>query len=156
MIMPYHRVLDELEEAQRTVKIGTTAKGIGPAYVDKYADWHSDDGTQISERLEAAGLFLSRTPSAEAYGHPGFTGDSLRNTSSTLRPHSIYHRHLNAAAPTGKRTEHPYGGSPGTLLISTTVPIPCHLLQPHRGGQPGAGIGPNQIDQVIGAAKPYH
>ncbi|MGB4431534.1 MAG: adenylosuccinate synthetase, partial [Limnochordia bacterium] len=36
VIMPYHRVLDELEESRRVSKIGTTARGIGPAYVDKY------------------------------------------------------------------------------------------------------------------------
>ena len=36
LIMPYHRVLDQLEESQRTLKIGTTGRGIGPCYVDKY------------------------------------------------------------------------------------------------------------------------
>ena len=38
VIMPYHPSLDQLDEASRTVgKIGTTGRGIGPAYVDKYA-----------------------------------------------------------------------------------------------------------------------
>jgi adenylosuccinate synthase len=37
LIMPYHSLMDRLEEESRTVdKLGTTGRGIGPAYVDKY------------------------------------------------------------------------------------------------------------------------
>lgn len=36
LIMPYHKVLDSLRETQRTKKIGTTKRGIGPCYVDKF------------------------------------------------------------------------------------------------------------------------
>lgn len=35
--MPYHRYQDHLEEAEKENKIGTTGRGIGPAYADKYA-----------------------------------------------------------------------------------------------------------------------
>ena len=36
LIMPYHKIIDSLNESGKT-KIGTTGKGIGPCYIDKYA-----------------------------------------------------------------------------------------------------------------------
>ena len=37
MLMPYHRYQDQLEEEAANSKIGTTKRGIGPCYADKYA-----------------------------------------------------------------------------------------------------------------------
>lgn len=47
LIMPYHRNLDALREKYRLRKIGTTKKGIGPCYVDKY----SRSGIRISDLI---------------------------------------------------------------------------------------------------------
>ena len=35
VILPYHKILDQLRETKRTHKIGTTGRGIGPCYADK-------------------------------------------------------------------------------------------------------------------------
>ena len=50
LIMPYHKLLDELKE--RDQKIGTTGRGIGPAYIDKY----SRSGIRIVDLLNREGL----------------------------------------------------------------------------------------------------
>lgn len=49
LVMPYHKKLDELEEMRRgTGKIGTTLRGIGPAYMDKV----SRNGVRIADLLD--------------------------------------------------------------------------------------------------------
>ena len=59
LVMPYHTLLDQLEEKARgTESIGTTGKGIGPAYVDKVARsgirvYHLLDQKGLREKLES-------------------------------------------------------------------------------------------------------
>ena len=50
LIMPYHKLLDELKEREQ--KIGTTGRGIGPAYIDKY----NRSGIRIVDLLDSASL----------------------------------------------------------------------------------------------------
>src|SRR6185437_12195039 len=78
VIMPYHMLLDQLEERDRdnsgAEKIGTTAKGIGPAYVDKY----SRIGIRMSDLLDvdqfrtklAYVLRFKNRLLTQIYGHP--------------------------------------------------------------------------------------
>lgn len=84
VIMPYHRVLDQLEEASREAKIGTTGRGIGPCYVDKVAR----TGIRIGELVEPE-LLKSRLqeilPAKNrllrgVYQHEGFALEDILNT----------------------------------------------------------------------------
>ncbi|HET7082767.1 MAG TPA: adenylosuccinate synthetase, partial [Candidatus Limnocylindria bacterium] len=53
LVMPYHVLLDQLEERERgTAKLGTTSRGIGPAYVDKTAR----RGIRVVDLMEADGF----------------------------------------------------------------------------------------------------
>lgn len=63
LIMPYHIVLDQLEEARRgNAAIGTTGRGVGPAYVDKV----SRQGLRVGELLDPEDLAL-RLPEIVAF-----------------------------------------------------------------------------------------
>jgi adenylosuccinate synthase len=63
LIMPYHVVLDNLEEAKRgNAAIGTTGRGVGPAYVDKV----SRQGLRVGELLDPEDLAL-RLPEIVAF-----------------------------------------------------------------------------------------
>lgn len=164
VIMPYHRVLDELEEAQRTVKIGTTARGIGPAYVDKYMRI----GIRMMElkspeRLEAAldrALPFKNSLLQKVYGHLGFTKGELMEEylqyAETLTPFitdtSLL---LHQARKNGLSIL--MEGAQGTLLDIDhgTYPFVTSSNPTAGGAAPGAGIGPNQIHQVIGVVKAY-
>ena len=161
VIMPYHRVLDELEEAQRTVKIGTTARGIGPAYVDKYMRI----GIRMMElkspeRLEAAldralpsrtllqKVYVIRLPKASNGGIPQYA-ETLTPfiTDTSLLLHQARKNGLSILME----------GAQGTLLDIDhgTYPFVTSSNPTAGGAAPGAGIGPNQIDQVIGVVKAY-
>jgi adenylosuccinate synthase len=72
-ILPYHRALDQADDQGR---IGTTGKGVGPAYADKAARWGIRMGDLLDEpllreKLEA-NLRLKNRLLSELYGHPGF------------------------------------------------------------------------------------
>ena len=76
VIFPYHRILDKLRETKRTFKIGTTGRGIGPCYVDKYSRCgirvkdllHPD----ILERRLKDNLREKNDVFKKAFGHTGF------------------------------------------------------------------------------------
>ena len=69
IVLPYHLKLDEVEEARRGEnKIGTTKKGIGPTYVDKYKRC----GVRVADLLDAE-LF------EKIYGVEGFTVEEIFN-----------------------------------------------------------------------------
>src|SRR4026209_87368 len=59
LVMPYHVLLDQLEERERgTAKLGTTSRGIGPAYVDKVAR----RGIRAVALMDADGFAPQQTP----------------------------------------------------------------------------------------------
>ena len=81
VIMPYHKVLDRLEEERRVRKIGTTGRGIGPAYVDKYMrmgvrmlDLKSRES--LEQALDQT-LPLKNEILQNVYGHPGFRKEEI-------------------------------------------------------------------------------
>src|SRR5690606_9753684 len=81
VIMPYHKVLDKLEEEARRLKIGTTGRGIGPAYVDKYMRCGIRMGDLINparfrSRLEDF-LPLKNRLLREVYRHSGFEVEQI-------------------------------------------------------------------------------
>ncbi len=164
VIMPYHRVLDQLEEAQRTLKIGTTGRGIGPAYVDKFMrmgvrmlDLKSQESLEkaIDQVLPMKNQVLQKV-----YDHPGFTRDELVKEylvyAETIRPlladTSLV---IHQARQEGKGVL--LEGAQGTLLDVDhgTYPFVTSSNPTAGGAAPGVGLGPNHIDQVIGVVKAY-
>lgn len=164
VIMPYHRVLDRLEEGQRLRKIGTTGRGIGPAYVDKYMRM----GIRMldlrnRESLERAldqVLPLKNQLLQKIYDHPGFDRDELveeylaygEAIVPLLADTSLL---IDQARQRGEDIL--LEGAQGTLLDVDhgTYPFVTSSNPTAGGAAPGVGIGPNQIDQVIGVVKAY-
>lgn len=165
VILPYHRVQDELEEAARgDEKLGTTGRGIGPAYVDKVArsgvrmiDFI--DPARFRERLAAILPHKNRVLNA-LYGHPGFEIDAIVEEYAPLaeriRPMIADTSLLVAQAiEAGKNVL--FEGAQGTLLDIDhgTYPFVTSSSPTAGGIGPGVGVSPRSIDRILGVAKAY-
>src|SRR5690349_13042602 len=164
LILPYHRELDLLSEARRGErKIGTTSRGIGPAYEDKIAR----RGVRVGDLAEVA----SETPLADAVrenveARNRLIGgaamdwrrvlDDLRTAWQRLKPWvkdvSVV---LADARKAGRSTL--YEGAQGTLLDIDhgTYPFVTSSNATIGGVCTGLGVGPRAIDGVLGVAKAY-
>lgn len=164
VIMPYHRALDKLEEDHRLLRIGTTARGIGPAYVDKYMriGIRMIDLTcpERFERLLDQALAFKNPLLQKVYGHPGFSREEILEEyleyGRVLAP-MITDTSLLVDAAREKGLNILLEGAQGTLLDIDhgTYPFVTSSNPTAGGAAPGAGIGPTQIDQVIGVVKAY-
>lgn len=165
VIMPYHLVLDALEEDRKgDNKIGTTRKGIGPCYMDKAAR----NGIRISDLMDAE-EFEARVRSIMAeknnliqqvYGGEPLDTDKIVKDylgfAEILRPYvtdtSVV---LNDAIDSGKKVL--FEGAQGVMLDIDQGTYPfVTSSNPSAGGVCiGSGVGPSKIQQVIGVAKAY-
>ncbi|MFD1427133.1 adenylosuccinate synthase [Kroppenstedtia sanguinis] len=165
VIMPYHIKLDMVEESHKgSGKIGTTGKGIGPAYMDKAARV----GIRVSDLLDGD-LFAAKLKKAledknrlleKVYDTTGFSFDEIYPSylkwAERLRPYvtdtSVV---LNEAIDQGKRVL--FEGAQGVMLDIDQGTYPfVTSSNPVAGGVCiGSGVGPTKIRQVIGVAKAY-
>ena len=164
VIMPYHKVLDRLEEQARRLKIGTTGRGIGPAYVDKYMRSGirvSDlvNPTRLRNRLEDF-LPLKNRLLREIYGHPGFEIDQIVEEYSSYA--EVFRDRvadtsllLDEARRSGKNIL--CEGAQGTFLDIDhgTYPYVTSSNSSAGGVAAGLGIGPNHVSSVVGVVKAY-
>ena len=165
LIMPYHRLLDALqEEGLGARKIGTTLKGVGPAYMDKSARV----GLRVAELLDEE-TFRDRFLPVLADKNrviQGFYGrepldpepiiESYLRAGEYLREYVTDTSYLvNEAIKSGKKVL--FEGAQGTLLDLDHGTYPyVTSSHPIAGGACiGAGIGPNRIDKVIGVVKAF-
>ncbi len=165
IILPYHRLLDELQEESRgNEKIGTTGRGIGPAYMDKAARigirmGEFVDPARFAIRLRAV-LAEKNAILTKVYGHEGLDADALlqeyQGYAETLRPYVQDTAALvNRVARSGGGVL--FEGAQGTLLDLDLGTYPyVTSSHPIAGGACiGTGVGPTMIDGVIGVAKSY-
>lgn len=165
VIMPYHLVLDALEEDRKADnKIGTTRKGIGPCYMDKAAR----NGIRIAD-LMVADAFAQKARAiiadknqiiTQVYGGEALDADSIINEylgfAEKLRPYvtdtSVV---LNDAIDEGKKVL--FEGAQGVMLDIDQGTYPyVTSSNPSAGGVCiGSGVGPSKIREVIGVAKAY-
>jgi adenylosuccinate synthase len=165
LIFPYHRLLDGAEEKRKgNGRIGTTGRGIGPAYVDKMARVGirmSDllEDATFSRRLEENVTFknalLERVYDAEGVSLPEIF-EAYREYAAILREYvadtGVF---LHQAITAGKNVL--FEGAQGTLLDIDhgTYPFVTSSSPTAGGACLGAGIGPRVIDRVLGIAKAY-
>ncbi|EAX47335.1 Adenylosuccinate synthase [Thermosinus carboxydivorans Nor1] len=165
VIMPYHRLLDEVEEEYRGEhKIGTTKRGIGPCYMDKNARSGIRmvdllDEKEFSEKLER-NLEAKNHLLRAVYGVEGFDYQQVKEEylgyAEILRPYvtdtAVV---LNDAISAGKKVL--FEGAQATLLDLDHGTYPyVTSSHPIAGGACiGAGIGPKKISKVIGVVKAY-
>ncbi len=165
VIMPYHRRLDEAEEDRRgDSRIGTTRRGIGPAYMDKAAR----SGIRVVDLLDPE-EFAARLRDniaeknkvlSQIYGAPGFDFEEVLSEylrlAERIRPYvadtSLV---VNEAVKAGRNVL--FEGAQGTLLDLDHGTYPYVTSSHPTAGAAclGAGIGPTRIDRVVGVAKAY-
>ncbi|MEL6821079.1 MAG: adenylosuccinate synthase [Calditrichota bacterium] len=165
LIMPYHKLLDTAsEERQGGQKIGTTKRGIGPAYVDKA----NRKGIRIVDLLDRS-LFEEklRRNIAEKnellekiYGQVPLDVEQIIDQylafdeliDPYIKDTSVY---LNSAIEEGKSIL--LEGAQGTLLDVDhgTYPYVTSSNPSSGGACIGVGIGPTKIDEVLGIIKAY-
>ncbi|MBO8125713.1 MAG: adenylosuccinate synthase [Firmicutes bacterium] len=164
VIMEYHRLLDRLEEADRTEKIGTTGRGIGPCYVDKVARSgirmveFIDQGL-LRERLKQVLPGKNRLLKA-MYNNEGFELDDLLARCQPLAQ-QLKNRVgdttavVNRALAEGKNVL--FEGAQGTLLDVDhgTYPFVTSSSASSGGAPTGSGAPVTCIDKVIGVMKAY-
>lgn len=166
LILPYHRRLDrELEGARGRGAIGTTGRGIGPAYTDKVARRGvraqdlllADDRlrARIQPALEAANLLLTHR-----LGSTPVALDEVlslaRQWRERLRPFiGDSFTPLHQALEAGKRVL--FEGAQGTLLDIDhgTYPYVTSSNPTIGGVLTGSGVGLNAIQRVIGVTKAF-
>jgi adenylosuccinate synthase len=163
--MPYHLKLDRAEEESKGAgKIGTTGKGIGPAYMDKAARI----GIRVSDLLDPK-LFAEKLKRnleeknrilERLYQLEGFTFEEIyepyvacaERIRSYVTDTSVV---LNDAIDQGKRVL--FEGAQGVMLDIDQGTYPfVTSSNPVAGGVCiGSGVGPTKIHQVVGVAKAY-
>ncbi|MBT3554320.1 MAG: adenylosuccinate synthase [Chloroflexi bacterium] len=165
LIMPYHVVLDQLEEAKRgNAAIGTTGRGVGPAYVDKV----SRQGLRVGELLDPEELAL-RLPEIVAFkneiitkiygGDPVNVDDIFALTKKWATELAEYIRPVeNLVANAIDNGENVIvEGAQGALLDLDhgTYPYVTSSNPTVGGTLTGLGMGPRSYGGVAGVFKAY-
>jgi adenylosuccinate synthase len=165
VILPYHRMIElASENAPGRVKIGTTSRGIGPAYEDKMGR----RGLRVADLLD---LKLLKTHIENACREKNMIAHALFN-SEPLDPDKMYQEYaeasakiapfvcdtaalLNQALAAGESIV--FEGAQGTMLDIDhgTYPFVTSSSATSGGAVTGTGVAPTAIDSVIGVTKAY-
>ena len=165
VILPYHRMIEMgAENAPGRVKIGTTSRGIGPAYEDKMGR----RGLRVADLLDSK---LLRSTIENACREKNMIAHALFN-SDPLDPDSMYREYaaaaeqiapfvrdtallINKAIAAGESVM--FEGAQGTMLDIDhgTYPFVTSSSATSGGAVTGTGVAPNAIDNVIGVTKAY-
>lgn len=165
VILPYHIALDALEEDRKGPnKIGTTRKGIGPAYMDKAAR----NGIRIADLMDAEEFEMKLRPLMKEKNEVikyMYGGEEL-DVEETLAQYLAYAEEirryvrdtsvvLNDAIDADQKVL--FEGAQGVMLDIDQGTYPyVTSSNPSAGGVCiGSGVGPSKIQQVIGVAKSY-
>lgn len=162
MVLPYHIWQDQWEEAQRSKKVGTTLKGIGPAYQDKVGRFGLQFGelrdmTRLRERLsQAFASKLAKIPGLSEYGTFDDVWNALMPAREALLPYiQDTTPILFEAKQRGQRVL-----LEGQLGIMRDLDWGIYPFvtssNPIAGGiGAGAGVPPTAIERVTGITKAY-
>jgi adenylosuccinate synthase len=165
VILPYHRMIElAAENAPGRTKIGTTSRGIGPAYEDKM----HRSGLRVVDLLNSA---LLRTHIENACHEKNTIAHALFGT-APLDPKTMYEDYaraaeqvapfvtdtavmLNHAIDNGEKVM--FEGAQGALLDIDhgTYPFVTSSSSTAGGAVTGTGVGPTRIGTVIGVTKAY-
>ncbi len=165
VVMPYHKLFDELNEQNRgDKKIGTTKRGIGPCYIDKadrigirVCDLIDDEefAARLKDILAQKNFILERV-----YNHAPLDYEEIlsvyKNYAERLRPYVCDTiSFLNKQFDAGKKIL--FEGAQATMLDIDYGTYPyVTASHPVSGGiGVGTGIAPKKIDKVVGVVKAY-
>ncbi|OGO61576.1 MAG: adenylosuccinate synthase [Chloroflexi bacterium RBG_19FT_COMBO_48_23] len=165
LIMPYHTLMDGLEEERRGKgAIGTTRKGIGPVFADKIARLgirtcdllnKKEFRSRLASILEPKNAILTKIYNApplsleEIYEQYCSYGERLapfiRDTGQIVRDMISQKQPIILEGAQGTMLDPDFGTYP---YVTSSSPLAA-------AGSIGAGISPKQIDQIIGVFKAY-
>jgi adenylosuccinate synthase len=164
LILPAHRELDVLREAAAgTGKIGTTGRGIGPAYEDKVG--RRAIRVQDLRNLDTLGpkvdrILVHHNALRRGLGQPELSKEKLMAELAEIAPKILPFMDvtwdlLNRARRTGKRIL--FEGAQGALLDIDhgTYPFVTSSNTIAAQAATGSGLGPRAIGNVLGIAKAY-
>jgi len=165
LIMPYHKAIDQARERLRGEgMIGTTGRGIGPAYEDKVArigirfiDLLEEETFQekLRRNIEEKNIYLKAILKEKALDfnkiHDRYSGYREKLKTYVIDTGLLLDREMRA----GKRVL--FEGAQGTLLDVDhgTYPFVTSSNTVAGGVSSGTGVGPRHIHQVIGISKAY-
>lgn len=165
LITPYHRTIDKVSERfLGKAKIGTTGRGIGPAYADKISRigirvQDLFDESILEKKIEGA-LRDKNQVLTKVFNRKEMQAQEIleeyRTYADILRPYiADTALLLNKALEEGKTVL--LEGSQGTLLDVDhgTYPFVTSSNPTAGGACTGSGIGPTKIERVIGIVKAY-
>ncbi len=164
LILPLHQELDAMREGSSTgVKLGTTKRGIGPAYEDKAGRRglrivDLADLNALPEKIE--NLLVHHNALRRGFGHDDADAGALLEKLCAVAPKITpfakpVWRELDAAHKAGKRIL--FEGAQGVLLDVDHGTYPYVTSSNTVAGQAatGAGLGPRAIGYVLGIVKAY-
>jgi adenylosuccinate synthase len=164
LILPLHRELDQLrEEAAAAQKIGTTGRGIGPAYEDKVG--RRAIRVQDLRNLANLGpkidrLLVHHNALRRGLGKPEIAKETLIDELSAIAPKVLPYidtvwELLDRARKSGKRIL--FEGAQGALLDVDHGTYPYVTSSNTIAGQAaaGSGMGPSSLNYILGLAKAY-
>ena len=165
LILPYHKSMDLCKEAKRAPgkKIGTTGRGIGPAYCDKA----ERSGLRAIDMLDLAGFEAKFRENGARYNRlfaaEGFAQLDLDAEWQKLKAAALYLKPyitdtvltVNQAAKAGKNVL--FEGAQGAMLDIDhgTYPFVTSSNTTSGGACTGSGISPKYITSVCGVIKAY-
>jgi adenylosuccinate synthase len=165
LILPVHVALDLAREAARgNNKIGTTGRGIGPAYEDKV----SRRGLRVGDLLDEAGFaeklkalleyhnfMLVNYYKAEAVDFDAVLAETLQQAEKIIPLIADVTAKLHEAREAGENVL--FEGAQGTLLDIDlgTYPYVTSSNTTAGGASTGSGVGPLYLDYVLGITKAY-
>ena len=165
VIMPYHKILDELiEESLGDKKIGTTKKGIGPCYADKIQRY----GIRVQDLLDDS-VFAEKLNSnlneknnllTKIYNHDPLSADEILEEFSEYKEMVQQHICDTSLLVSNAIKENKsilFEGAQGTLLDIDhgTYPFVTSSNTSAANAATGSGIGPLNLDRVVGVTKAY-
>ena len=165
LIMPYHKILDGLEEeAKGDAKIGTTKRGIGPAYADKVSrvgirvcdlmDF-SEFERKVAQVVKQKNVLLTKVFEKEPLDAAEIIA-AFKGLAERIRPYvadtSLL---LSEALRQGKNVLFEGAQAVHLDIDHGTYPFVTSSSPVSGGALTGTGVGPTSIDRVLGVAKAY-
>jgi|TARA_B100001093_G_C26830659_1_gene1015939 adenylosuccinate synthase len=165
LIMPYHKLLDELiEENLGKNKIGTTKKGIGPCYADKIQRKgirvqdlldKNNFSEKVKRNIKEVNLTLTKI-----YNQPPLVADEIVDEFDTyfdIVSDHIADTSLLIANAIKNNKSILFEGAQGTLLDIDhgTYPFVTSSNTSSGNAAIGSGVGPKNLDRIVGVTKAY-
>jgi adenylosuccinate synthase len=165
LIMPYHKLLDELiEEKLGKNKIGTTKKGIGPCYADKIQRKgirvqdlldKNNFSEKVQRNIKEVNLTLTKI-----YNQPPLVADEIVDEFDTyfdIVSDHIADTSLLIANAIKNNKSILFEGAQGTLLDIDhgTYPFVTSSNTSSGNAAIGSGVGPKNLDRIVGVTKAY-